>query len=113
MSNYATGHEAERVAASYLENLGYKILDINWKTPRCEIDIVAMKDTVVHCIEVKYRKNDTQGSGFDYITPKKQLQMAFAAEVWVMEHHWSGQYVLGAIELEGADYHVRQFLEQI
>ncbi len=70
MSNYSTGHQAEKAAAMYLSEHGYEISELNWKTPICEIDIVALKDSVVYFVEVKYRKNNFQGSGFDYITSK-------------------------------------------
>lgn len=113
MSNYSTGHAAEQHAAAFLVKQGYKIEAINWKRPRCEIDIVALRNKTVHFIEVKHRKNSQQGSGFDYVTSKKQSQMAFAAEIWVSENSWSGAYVLGAIELSGDDYLVTGFLEQI
>jgi putative endonuclease len=104
MTNYQSGHDAEKSAAKYLESLGYKILDINWSTPRCEIDIVAQKDDVVHLIEVKYRKSLNHGSGVDYITPKKLKQMAFAAEVWVSHTDWSGDYQLGVIESSASSH---------
>ena len=41
MSNYTIGHLAEKYAAEYLENLGYKIIDTNWKTRYHKIDIIA------------------------------------------------------------------------
>lgn len=113
MSNFETGHTAEQYAAQFIAEQGYTIVAVNWKRPRCEIDIVAKKSKTIHFIEVKHRKNNNQGTGFDYITPKKQQQMAFAAELWVSENAWTGPYLLGAIELTGTDYRVANFLEQI
>ncbi len=70
MTNYTTGHDAEKIAAKYLERHGYKILEMNWKTRYCEIDIVAEKNSIVYLTEVKYRKSLAYGSGLEYITPK-------------------------------------------
>lgn len=96
-TNYSVGHEAERLAAEYLKKIGFKIRQMNWRTKHCEIDIVAEKDETIFLVEVKYRSNDNQGEGFNYITPAKLRQMKFAAEMWVSDHEWSGQYTLGVL----------------
>lgn len=91
MTNYAHGHDAEKVAADYLKKQGYKVLEINWRRPRAEVDIVARKKHgPVLFVEVKYRQHDYQGGGLDYITPLKQRQMQFAAELWVAENRYEG-----------------------
>lgn len=110
MTNYSVGHLAEKYAAKYIQNQGFKILATNWKNRVCEIDIIAQKDSTIHFIEVKYCQNDRQGSGLEYITPKKLKQMAFAAELWVQENNWPNEYCLGAIGLSGRDYLVIGFL---
>ena len=99
MTNYATGHDAEKAAAEYLEEQGYKILELNWRTKYCEIDIVASKDKRIYLVEVKSRKTLFQGSGMDYITRKKLNQMKFAAEMWVSKHKWQGDYQLAAVSI--------------
>ena len=90
MTNHATGHEAEKAAAAFLKKQGFHVLELNWKTNYCEIDIIARKNNVLYFVEVKHRSSDRQGSGFDYITPKKQQQMTFAAESWMHAH--DGEY---------------------
>lgn len=112
-TNYSVGHEAEEHAAEYIRKLGYKIRALNWKNRYCEIDIVAEKTKTVYFIEVKYRKTVYQGHGLDYITPKKLHQMQFAAEMWVQENSWPGEYELGAIELTGNHFTVTNFLPGI
>lgn len=113
MTNYASGHQAEKYAAQNLEAKGYEIVALNWRTRYCEIDIVAKKKKVLYFIEAKYRKNSAQGSGFDYITAKKLEQMQFAARMWVAEHDWQGDYSLGAIEVSGPQFEVTNFLAAI
>lgn len=103
MTNYSTGHDAEKRAASYLQAHGYEIIQLNWKTKYCEIDIVSKKDKCIVFVEVKYREDDEQGKGFDYITPKKLRQMSMAAEMWVEDNDWDGDYYLAAIEMNAAD----------
>ena len=106
------GSEAEAAAADYLEARGYEVLERNWRTRVCEIDIVAKKNSTVHFVEVKYRSSSRQGGGLDYITPKKLKQMTFAAECWVDEHAYAGDYRLGAIEVSG-DFTITQFLDDV
>lgn len=113
MTNYSTGHKAEEYAAKYLQKQGYKIVTLNWKTKYCEIDIIAQKKKRMYFIEVKYRQNDSQGSGLEYITDKKIKRMRFAAEIWVLENNWRSDYTLGAIEMTGLDYDVVQFLTDL
>jgi len=103
MSNHAAGHAAEIDAAEYLKGQGFKIRELNWKTRYCEIDIVAEKDKAIYFIEVKYRRNQKQGFGLDYITPKKLGQMRFAAEMWVSNHDWQREYQLAAIGIDGQE----------
>ena len=112
-TNYSVGHEAELRAADYLKNLGYKIIELNWKTRLCEVDIIAKKQAVMYLIEVKYRSSGRQGSGFDYITPKKLEQMKFAAQCWVQDNMYRGDYELAAIEVSGSDFTITSFLPNI
>lgn len=100
MSNYATGHLAEKQTADYLKRLGYKILELNWKTKYCEIDIIAEKNKTIYFVEVKSRRNDLYGSGLEYITPKKLKQMEFAAKMWLQTNDWDGDYSLAAAEVK-------------
>jgi uncharacterized protein (TIGR00252 family) len=110
MTNYASGHAAEEVAAEYLSRQGYEILEKNWRTRYCEIDIVARHKNTVYFVEVKYRRTNKQGSGLEYVTPKKLQQMQFAAEMWVSDHKWKGGYQLAALEVSGENYEVTNFL---
>lgn len=110
MTNYQTGHAAEKWAAEYLESKGYKIIALNWKTKYCEIDIVAQKKKVIYFVEVKYRRNTKQGYGLDYVTPRKLRQMRFAAEMWVSNQRWPGRYQLAAMGIDGGEI---SFIDQV
>jgi putative endonuclease len=114
VSNVARGHQAERAAADYLRQRGYRIVALNWRRPRAEIDIIAcLRHGPLLFIEVKFRRQTTQGSGLDYITPRKLAQMRFAAELWVAEQGYSGEYTLAALELTGPEFTVTQFLPEL
>ena len=50
-----TGQEAETAAAEYLKRRGYSIIERNYCTPACEIDIIAERQKRLFFVEVKYR----------------------------------------------------------
>jgi putative endonuclease len=113
VSSTDTGRQAEAAAATYLEMRGYKVLEQNWRRPKCEIDIVAKKDGAMYFIEVKYRRNDDQGGGLEALTASKVKQMRYAAQMWVEENEYPGEYSLGAIELSGPKFAVLSFLDNV
>lgn len=103
MTNHQVGHEAEERVATWLKSQKLKVLQLNWRTRRCEIDIVASRNKVLYFIEVKSRSSQAWGSGLDYITPKKLAQMHFAAETWLSEHDWHHDVRLAAVSVDGND----------
>lgn len=100
MNTTDIGRDAEDKVAQYLIKQKYTILDRNWKRTSCEIDIVAQQKNCIYFVEVKYRKNTAYGSGFDYVNNRKLKQMRYAADMWVHEHNWHGDYRLMAAEID-------------
>ena len=113
MASVDTGHRAEQVAADYLTADGYEILEMNYRRPHCEIDIVARRESCVYFVEVKYRARSDWGKGMEYITEAKLRHMRRAAETWVRDYCWRGEYALSAIEVAGANFEVQGFVESI
>lgn len=80
------GDQAENIVSEYLMSIGHQILDRNWKTKYCEIDIVSRLNDVLFFTEVKYRKKFDQGGGLAAINANKLNQMKFAAEFYVTKN---------------------------
>jgi uncharacterized protein (TIGR00252 family) len=80
------GDAGETAAANYLVRQGHEIIERNWRTKFCEIDIVSRKDDTIYFTEVKYRKRAEQGGGLAAITSKKLRQMKFAAEYFALKN---------------------------
>lgn len=106
------GKLAEDTVSRYLQKQGYEILNRNWKTRTCEIDLVAFKQKTIYFIEVKYRSSGKQGNGFAYITPQKQRQMRYAAALWVAKNNWQGLYCLSSASVGGPKFET-EFIENI
>jgi uncharacterized protein (TIGR00252 family) len=111
MSTTQIGRQAEMAAAEWLVNNGYHIIDVNWRTRWCEIDIIAKKANVIYFVEVRYRKSDAWGDGFDSITPKKYKQMEFAAQFWLGNNNWNNDARIAAIAVCGMPPKITKFLE--
>lgn len=105
------GDAAEEIAATYLIRQGHKIVERNWKTKYCEIDIVSRKGDRLFFTEVKYRRQAGQGGGIAAITPKKKRQMTFAAELYAANSRYGGDQALAVITLGGAPPKVELYLE--
>jgi len=102
MSTTSDGRNAESHVAEELKSRGHTIVTLNWRTRRCEIDIVSTYNKAVYFTEVKYRGSSHWGTGLDYITPAKLRQMHFAAELWLAENNWTGESALMAAEVDRA-----------
>lgn len=104
------GDKGEQSAADWLVADGHEIIERNWRTRYCEIDIVSRKDDILYFTEVKYRKNDDFGGGLAAITAKKQRQMHFAAELFMAKQpQYEGcDMRLVAVAVEGNPLTVRE-----
>ena len=75
------GTLGESLAADYLLNHGYHILDRNWRWPKGEIDLIAEKDGEIIFVEVKARRSHSFGTPQEAVTRAKQqklIQSAYA-----------------------------------
>lgn len=70
------GKLGEDVAAKYLENKGYKVLERNFRKPWGEIDIVAQKGDELVFVEVKAQKMGFPWRPEENITQHKKRQLS-------------------------------------
>ncbi len=106
------GDAGEDAAANHLTRLGHEIIERNWRTKYCEIDIISRRGGTLYFTEVKYRKTDQQGGGLAAVTAKKQRQMTFAAEYFAMKRELKNMDLrLAVADVAGQPAEVRNFLE--
>lgn len=74
-SHNELGKIGEELAAQHLLATGYKILDRNFIYEHAEVDIIAQKDNLVVCVEVKTRNSDFFGDPQSFVTPSKIKQI--------------------------------------
>tara|TARA_B110000285_G_C14791345_1_gene453157 strand:- start:146 stop:508 length:363 start_codon:yes stop_codon:yes gene_type:complete len=81
------GKIGEKLAAEYLINKGYEILEQNFYFDKAEIDIIAKKDNnTLVVVEVKTRNSDFFGDPQDFVTPSKIKLLVKAANEYMISN---------------------------
>lgn len=107
----AIGNDGENAACDFLLRRGYEIVDRNWKTKICEIDIVARRHDTYYFVEVKHRSGKTTGGGLTAITPTKLKRMTFAARMYAQFNRLDAPLRLAAIATTGAPAEIVSYVE--
>jgi len=78
------GNISEKVVLSFLKKRGYQILEKNFKLPKIgEIDIIALKNKKIHCIEVKSSWSFEKYFLWFKMTPSKIKKVLKTFELWI------------------------------
>jgi putative endonuclease len=87
MNRTEMGRHGEKLALEYLNNEGYKILDINYRVSRIgEIDIIVSKEGCICFIEVKTRTGYAFGTPAEAVSWKKQNTIRKIAACYLKAH---------------------------
>jgi putative endonuclease len=79
----ALGTDGEKLAAHYLVEKGYSILETNWRFGKKEIDIIAQIGNTIAVVEVKTRSTDYFGDPEESVTLSKQKYLIEAADEYL------------------------------
>ncbi|MBD3250633.1 MAG: YraN family protein [Candidatus Pacebacteria bacterium] len=92
------GRQTEQLAAQFLEQNGYQILERNFRYRQQEIDLIALDQTVdeIVFIEVKYRQNSefghpSQAVGFNKLKNIKLAARAYLTQINRLNNRSEGQ----------------------
>ncbi len=82
------GASGERIAAHYLEQRGYRIVDRNVRRREGEVDLIAIEPTTetLVFIEVKSRRSRRAGAAVESLSTRKQTRLRELAEIYAAEH---------------------------
>ena len=83
------GKWGEEMAAEYLQQKGYRIIERDWRSGARDIDIIAQApdlSTLVF-VEVKTRKNEVVMRAADAVNPTKARNIALSANNYVKMCH--------------------------
>ena len=78
-----TGRRGEDMAATYLAQQGYEIVQRNWRCSTGEVDIIARKGNTLIFVEVRTRRSRRFGTAEESITPAKQARLMELAQAYL------------------------------
>ena len=97
----AKGNLAEEKACEFLFDNGYSILERNFYSRFGEIDIIAIKDEVLHFVEVK--SGDDYEKAIQNITKSKLAKLIKTGDVYLKKTNYNGNYEYDAIIVSYTD----------
>lgn len=80
-----TGRRGEELAALYLQQKGYAIIERNWRCPVGELDVIAQDGSTLVFVEVRTRQGSRFGRAEESITPAKQTRLIELAQTFLQE----------------------------
>jgi len=87
----ALGRAGEAVAEDYLRQLGYRVVERNYRCPCGEVDLVAADGTTLVFVEVKTRSGTLCGSPLEAVDVRKQRRIAAAAQHFLVTRFCGGR----------------------
>ncbi len=81
------GVQGEEVAANYLKNKGYQVVERNFRCRMGEIDIIASINKTLVFVEVKTRRSLSYGLPCESITKNKQVHIKRVAKFYTVKNN--------------------------
>jgi putative endonuclease len=104
------GRQGEEIAARYLVDKGYKVIQRNWRCPVGELDLVMEDDNTLVFVEVRTRQGQRFGRAEESLTPAKQARLIELAQTYLQETggaHLSWRIDVVAIQLGPGLPHIK------
>lgn len=77
----------ETLAANFLADKGYTILQKNWRYKKAEVDIIAKINNILVAVEVKTRTSTYFGNPQDFVNKKKIKLLVEAINEYVISNN--------------------------
>lgn len=81
------GKSGELLAVEYLIKQGFRIQEKNWRFQKAEVDIIAIKDSILVAVEVKTRSSSFFGQPQEFISREKIRLLTKAINRYVIEQN--------------------------
>ena len=85
MNKRRFGDEGEAEARAYLEGRGVKVLEMNYRRPTGEVDIIARQGKTLLFVEVKRRSSLRYGRPAEAVDRQKQARILRTAQLYLQE----------------------------
>lgn len=84
------GNDGEEMAAVFLKQKGFAIIERNYRYKHSEIDLIVRKDSLIVFVEVKTRSSSGFGEPEAFVDAKKAAKIFEGADQYVYENNWNG-----------------------
>ena len=107
------GEYGEQLARRHLKELGYTILESNWRHGKAEIDIIAQIETELVIVEVKTRSNLLYGNPEHFVSKKKISLLVEAANAYILakDLDLDTRFDIISIHKKGRNYDIHHIKE--
>ncbi len=91
-SSNRIGDHGEQIAAAYLEDKGYHVIEQNYRFERAEVDLICYDPTAeptgdLVFVEVKTRSGLNYGAPADAVTDEKKRHLIKVSEAYLYQNH--------------------------
>jgi len=93
------GRRGERLAATYLEERGWKVVGTGFLARRGEVDLVCRKGDYLVLVEVKTRTGLGFGAPAEAVGPRKRRALSAAAAEYRALAGWRGEMRFAVVSL--------------
>lgn len=107
------GKWGEELAATYLRDLGYVIVERDWSCGRSDLDIVALDGETVVIVEVKTRRDQRFGLPEEAVDYQKIRLLQQAAHLFVKSHNINGDLRFDIIAITGSPDEVEPVIKHL
>ena len=97
------GQLGEYKAITTLQNVGFQILEQNYRYKKAEIDIIAQNDLFLLFVEVKTRKNNRFGNPEEFVSERKIELFQETAEYYMEQNSINLNLRFDIISVTGTD----------
>ena len=91
------------MAAKYLEQKGYTVIDKGYRSRFGEIDLIAENGKYIVFAEVKLRRDRAFANAREFVDGRKQKRIITTARIWLSEHDTDLQPRFDVIEIYASD----------
>lgn len=92
IESYNLGKKGEEIAESYLQQMGYQILERNFHSQQGEVDIIARDRDFIVFVEVKSYSFRSYGSPVGAVRKAKKQSLIHAAQTYLYKKNIQNTY---------------------
>ena len=100
MNNQETGAVGEKLAVEYLSKRGHRMIQLNYRCPHGEIDIISLQKNTTVFTEVKCRRSREFGMPSEALTQAKQRRLTAAVMYYLQNHSECHDWRIDVIAIE-------------